>query len=286
IFWNGALLTPLMMLCIYRAIPNPAPSAAKRPKASWQGFLYASLGVSLLFGALDQGQRLDWLNSGVIVAMTLSGAFLLAAAIIRRWFSPNPFVNIPFITKRNLLLFGLALFSFRFVLLTVAFLIPSYLGAIQNYRPLETGRVMLWITVPQLVMGWISARLMRRFDGRLPLALGFTAVGAACLLDARLTSVWASDNFWWSQLLLAAGLSVCFVGLVGGLVQQALDSGALRSPLNALTFSAFFHGIRLFGGEAGAAFMQRVVAVREQFHSNMIGLHLSVGNWLTDERIG
>src|SRR5262249_48014705 len=97
---------------------------------------------------------------------------------------------------------------------------------------------------------------------------------------------WASDNFWWSQLLLAAGLSVCFVGLVGGLVQQALDSGALRSPLNALTFSAFFHGIRLFGGEAGAAFMQRVVAVREQFHSNMIGLHLSVGNWLTDERIG
>src|SRR5262245_22999631 len=285
ILWNGALLTPLMILCIYRAIPNPQPASGARPNASWRGFLYASLALSLLFGALDQGQRLDWLHSGVIVAMTVTAAFLLAAAAIRRWASPNPFFNIPFLIKRNTLILALALFSFRFVLLAIAFLIPSYLGTIQNYRPLETGPVMLWIILPQFVMGWISLQLMKRLDGRLTLALGFTTVGVACLLDARLTSVWAGDNFWWPQLVMAAGLSITFVALVGGIVQQALESGALASPLNALTFSAFFHGIRLFGGEIGAAFMQRVVAVREQFHSNMIGLHVDVGGWLTDERL-
>jgi DHA2 family multidrug resistance protein len=31
--------------------------------------------------------------------------------------------------------------------------------------------------------------------------------------------------------------------------------------------------------------MQRLVAVREKFHSNMIGLHVSSGNWLTEERL-
>jgi DHA2 family multidrug resistance protein len=217
--------------------------------------------------------------------MTVTGFFLLGAAAVRRWVSPNPFFNLPFLLKRNMIILALTLFTFRFVLLAIAFLIPSYLSTIQNYRPLETGRVMLWFVVPQLVLGWISAQLMKKLDGRFPLALGFVVVGLACMLNGRLTIAWAGDDFWTSQLVIAAGLSVAFVGLVGGLVQQSLDAGALRSPLNALTFSAFFHGVRLFGGEIGVAFMQRLVAVREQFHSNIIGLHANVGGWLTDTRL-
>jgi DHA2 family multidrug resistance protein len=31
--------------------------------------------------------------------------------------------------------------------------------------------------------------------------------------------------------------------------------------------------------------MTRVVSVREQFHSNMLGLHVEIGSWLTDERL-
>jgi DHA2 family multidrug resistance protein len=31
--------------------------------------------------------------------------------------------------------------------------------------------------------------------------------------------------------------------------------------------------------------MNRFLTVREEFHSNMIGLHVQIGNWLTDERL-
>jgi DHA2 family multidrug resistance protein len=31
--------------------------------------------------------------------------------------------------------------------------------------------------------------------------------------------------------------------------------------------------------------MQRLVSVGEQFHSNMIGLHIDSGHWLTSERL-
>ena len=31
--------------------------------------------------------------------------------------------------------------------------------------------------------------------------------------------------------------------------------------------------------------MTRFISVREQFHSNLLGLHVQVGSWLTDERI-
>src|SRR3954463_59298 len=67
VFWQSALLTPLMMLCVYLAIPNPPARTGPKPKLNWRGFLYGCLGLALIYGALDQGERLDWLNSGVIV---------------------------------------------------------------------------------------------------------------------------------------------------------------------------------------------------------------------------
>src|SRR5262249_2241978 len=87
IFWQSAIITPLMMLCIYFAIPNPPKRPGPKPVISWRGFLYGSLGLSLIYGALDQGQRLDWLNSGVIVGMLAAAAFLIIVAVIRRLIS-------------------------------------------------------------------------------------------------------------------------------------------------------------------------------------------------------
>jgi len=274
-----------MMLCIYRAIPHPPPRSGPKPAINWRGFLYFSLGLSLIYGALDQGERLDWLGSGVIVAMLVTGAFLIIAAIIRRWLSPNPLVNLPYLKYRNTLILGATLFSFRFVLLAIALLIPAFLGAIQGYRPLETGRVLAWSVVPQLFVGILAAWLMRRIDNRLIVAVGFATVAVACLINTQLTSEWAGENFFTSQLVIGIGLSVTFVAMVGSIVQQAANSGAITTPINALTYAAFIHSIRLFGGELGSAFMQRFITVREQFHSNLIGLHVEVGNWLTDERL-
>ncbi len=285
IFWICPLLTALMMLCIYRAIPHPPARTGPKPQISWAGFLYASLGLSLIYGALDQGERLDWLGSGVIVAMLASAAFLIIAAIIRRWKSPNPLVNIPFLGQRNLLIVGTSLFALRFVILAIALLVPAFLGAIQGYRPLETGRVLLWFAAPQIIVGFVGAWLMRRVDGRLMLAVGFATVAVACLLNTQLTSAWAGDNFWLSQLVIALGLSFIFVAFIGTLLQSMQEAGALARPFDVLTYSAFIHCIRIFGGEVGSAFMQHFIAVREKFHSNLIGLHVEAGNWLTDERL-
>ena len=286
IFWQSALLTPLMMACIYVAIPNPPPRPpGSRPTVSWAGFLYASLGLSLLYGALEQGERLDWLRSGVFVGMLATGLFLIAAALIRRWFVPNPMVRLSFLWNRNTLIIGAGLFSFRFTLLAISLLIPAYLAAIQHYRPLETGPVLLWVMVPQIAMGLVTAQLMHWIDGRLIFALGFAIVAFACHMNAQLTSAWADVNFWWPQLTLAIGLSFTFVGLVGMIAQQGITTGALARPFDILTYSAYFHTVRLFGGEVGVAFMQRVVDVREKFYSNMIGQHVEAGTWLADERL-
>src|SRR5215510_14964770 len=281
IFWVSVIITPLMMLCIYLAIPHPPKRPGPKPAISWRGFLYGCLGLALIFGALDQGERLDWINSGVIVGLLVTGVFLLAASIIRRWLSPNPLVNPMFLANRNTLILGACLFSFRFAMLAIALLIPALLGVTQGYRPLETGRVMLWLVVPLILAGMASVKLLRRFDNRLVLGLGFAVMAVACLLNVRLTSAWADNNFFVSQIVMGCGLALSFTGLVALLVQNAIAAGGLSNPFNLLTYSAFVHTVRLFGGESGSALMQRLVSVREKFHSNMIGLHIDSGDWLT-----
>jgi DHA2 family multidrug resistance protein len=113
------------------------------------------------------------------------------------------------------------------------------------------------------------------------MAIGFACVAFACLLNARYTSAWAAENYYSSALLIAVGQSFAFMGLVTTLVLQAFFSGGLESPQRTLTFSALFHTVRLFGGQVGVVFMSHFITEREKLHSNLLGLHVQSGDWIT-----
>jgi MFS transporter, DHA2 family, multidrug resistance protein len=282
IFWTAAAATPVMFLCVYFGIPQRTPAG---PVPSWRGFAYFSASLALIYGALDQGERLDWLNSGVIVAMLAGGVLLGIAACIRRLLQPNPTLSISFLNNRNTIILALSIFVFKFVHLSVLVLVPGFLNTIQGYRPLETGHALAWVAVPMFVVVWLVAWLTVHTNSRLTLASGLTLVAVVCWICSRIDSAWAANNFEALELLLALGLAGSYVGLVSSIVLQALESGALASAANAATFSGFMHFVRLFGGQIGSSAMNRIVTVRERFHDNAIGLHIQAGDWLTDERV-
>ena len=147
---------------------------------------------------------------------------------------------------------------------------------VQNYRELQVGAVLLWIALPQLVivlpLGW----LLQRVDARLALAFGAILIGIACLMGTGLTQDWATDDFLPSQILQAIGQSFALTSVVVLAVRS-------MSPADVLTIGTLFQTSRLFGGEIGTAFMQTFVRVREQVHSNLIGLHVdSLGGQTAD----
>ena len=262
LFWNGAVLTPIMMVLVYFGIPwQPLPQPKEgQPRPSWRGFLYASLGFSCLYVALDQGQRLDWLNSGTIVALIATGVFLLLVTMVRRLRMPNPLINFNFLLRRNTLLLGVVLVFFRFILLSTVVLLPSFLGSVKGFLPLQVGPVLLWVALPQCLCGLLAVYLLQYIDARLILASGFALVAIACLMNARLSSAWAGENFWPSQLTLAIGFALAFNGMVGAIVLEVINTGALKRPIDVLTFAGYFQTVRLLGGESGAA-------VHAAFHS-------------------
>jgi DHA2 family multidrug resistance protein len=127
--------------------------------------------------------------------------------------------------------------------------------------------------------------LNKGIDSRLLMAFGFATMAFACLLNADYTSAWAAENYFRSELLMGVGQIFAMVGLVGTIVLQAMFSGGLDSPYRVLTFSAFFHVVRLFGGQVGVALMGHFIAEREKLHSFLLGLHVQPGSWLTTQTI-
>ena len=279
IFWTAALFSPVMMVCVYYGIPR---RASVEPKPSWDGFVYFSLSLALLYGALDQGERLDWFNSGTIVAMFAGGIFLFGAALVRRISQPNPVLNLKFLNTRNIIILALSIFVFKFMHLAAIVLVPGFLGNIQRYRPLETGHTLAWVALPMLIFVWLVAILVVYLDSRVVLAVGLGLGVVCCWLWSHLDSSWAGNSFQIVELLMSAALACTYIGLVSSIVLEGLEAGALTSPSNAATFSGFMHFIRIFGGQVGVAAMNRVLSVREKFHSNTL---VQMNEWLTDKRV-
>jgi len=281
-FWNSALITPVMIACIYYGIPSAGPRKTIGPAPSFAGFLYGSAGFAMLFAALDQGQRLDWWNSAVFNALFFGGAIFLLSSLVRRLRMPNPLVDLPYLRQWNTLLLATALIFFRFCLLATIILIPQSLS-IHGFEADQIAPAIFWTAAPQLLIAIVAALLLLHgLDSRLLTAAGFACMAAASLLNSQYTLAWSASNYYRSELLMGVGQSFAFIGLVSTIVLQAVFTGGLSKPQAALTFSAFFHTIRLFGGQLGVAFMTHFIAVREQLHSNLLGLHVQQGNWIDD----
>jgi DHA2 family multidrug resistance protein len=169
-----------------------------------------------------------------------------------------------------LLLLNIAIL--RLTILATAYLIPYYLGGVRGFRALQIGDTLIWIAVPQLIVCPLAALMLRRADPRITASFGLSLAAAACLSVAySLTPVWGSDQFLPSQLMQAVGQSCALSGIV------FLGVLNLR-PQDALSFGALLQTARLFGGEAGSAFIVTLARIREQRASNLIGQHVARGN--------
>jgi MFS transporter, DHA2 family, multidrug resistance protein len=276
--WQYCVMLPVMFGCISYGVPREAINTRLMRDLDWPGIAYAAIGLGLLYAGLDQGNRLDWNHNGLVVGLLLSGGLVTLAFVGREMAIPRPFLNLGRLLRGNLLLLLLLLAGFRFIIQSTAYVIPTYLQNVQDFRELQVGSVLLWIALPQLVLAVPVAELLRRSDGRWVLALGSALIGIACWMATDLTSQWATDDFLPSQILQAIGQSFALTALLAMIVRTI-------NPADALAIGFLLQTSRLFGGEIGTAFMQTFVRVREQIHSNLVGLHVDSIAGFTADRL-
>ena len=277
IFWQDVPLALLMSLCLWAgAKVRPITT---RPAPDLFAFAAGGSGLALLYAALDQGNRLDWLNSGLEWALLSAAALLLTAFLVHEARTRTPLLNLRMLCRPPLPSLFILIGFLRLTVTASAFLIPLYLGTVRGFRDLEVGETLIWIAVPQLIFCPLAGLMLRRSDARLVASIGFIFVSVACLMISySLTPLWGSYQFLPSALLQALGQSFALSGVIFLVVLHA-------KPKDALTFGAVLQTARLLGGEIGSAFVTSFARVREQVASNLIGQHVRIGDAEVIQRI-
>jgi DHA2 family multidrug resistance protein len=272
LYWQDVVLAPLMGLLVYLGTPHEQVNRALLRDADWGGMLLLGTGVSMIYAGLDQGNRLDWLGSGTVVALLLGGGLLCAAFVINEILVRQPWAHVGVLFSRNVGLGLIVLLLYTLASLSNSSLVPNFLGAVTLLRPEQSGSLLLVDgALPMLVMVPVSILLLRHVDPRIVLTIGLSAFAVANLLGTQLTHDWALGDFTTMVILQSIGQAFTLLPLIMILLSNSDFS-------RATALAAYIQVTRLGGAEIGVALMGTWLRVREQIHSNFIGQHVENGS--------
>lgn len=271
VFWQNVPMAIGMGLCVHFGLPRVAMDRPAARRADWFGMLTLAVGLSMVYAALDQGNRLDWLQSDLVIALLGGGIALLVVFVVHEATSAVPWLDLRLLLGGYLPILLLFVCEVRFAGLSTAFLIPQFLGSVRGFRSPEIGEVLVWIAIPQLLAAPLAVGLMRLFDPRWIAFGGIAMIGSACWITAtHLTAQWSKTDFLGTQLLQAMGQTFAISG--------SIFIGVLNlRPPSIPTFGVLLQIARLMGGELGLAFIVTFVRRAEQTASNLFGTHVQAG---------
>ena len=278
LFWFSALLGPVCLFMVLGFLPVEPVRWKAFAEADY--FSMASLVVfcSTLVTALGQGQRLDWFDDRLIVALFTAAGFSFAAFLIGEWTSAKPLLDLSLFRRGNFSIGLLLVTVFNIGLLGATFVEPQTQMILRSLKPLQIGALFLLLAIPQLLVAPLAAALMRILDARILVAMGF---GMGCLgayLCAYATPDWAAQDFVVPLALQASGWPLAFVPLV------FLTTSVLK-PEDALTGGTIFNIVRTLAIAGGPALIEAIITVRERVHSVYITSHIVAGTQAVDARL-
>jgi DHA2 family multidrug resistance protein len=273
IYWQSVLIAPLMGLMVYLGTPSEPVNRDLLRDADWGGMLLLGVSVSMIYAGLDQGNRLDWLESGTVMALLIGGGVLFIGFLINETLVPQPWAHFNVLFSRNVGLALLAILLYTLTSLSNSSLVPNFLGVVAAMRPEQSGVLLLTCgALPFFVLVPLSIYLLRHFDARTVVVLGFSAFAAANLWGTQLSHDWAREDFVGIVLLQSVGQAFTLLPIIILVLSNS-------DPTRATSFAAYIQIMRLGGAEIGVALMGTWLRVREQIHSNYLGQHIQNGTF-------
>ncbi|MGO7611868.1 MDR family MFS transporter [Rhizobium ruizarguesonis] len=270
----GALMVGLLWVSLDRAPMNLKLLA----KGDWPGIITMAIGLAALQTVLEEGNKEDWFGSDFIVRLSVIAAVSLTLFLIIELKTAQPLLNLRLLVRRNFGFGIVANFLLGIALYGSVFVLPIYLTRIQGYNSEQIGMVLAWTGIPQLLLIPLVPRLMKRFDVRLLIVIGFALFAASNFMNVHMTGDYASDQLFWPNIVRAIGQALVFTPL------SAIATAGIEQE-NAGSASALFNMMRNLGGAVGIASLQTFLSKREQFHSNILTNSVSVFEEATRDRI-
>jgi DHA2 family multidrug resistance protein len=247
-------------------------------EGDWAGIVTMAIGLSALQTVLEEGNKDDWFGSPLIVKLSVIAGVALSAFIAIELTAKKPLLNLSLLARRNFGFGLLANFLLGIALYGSVFILPQYLARIQGYNAEQIGMVLAWTGLPQLLLIPLVPRLMKRFDPRVIIGIGFAVFAASNFMNIYMTSNYGTDQLFWPNVVRALGQALVMVPL------SAVATAGIEAE-NAGSASGLFNMMRNLGGAVGIAMLQTFLTKREQYHSNVLTQSVSLLEQATRTRI-
>jgi len=278
IFYMNLVPGVLMLAGLVYGLPAAKPQHSLLRHGDWLGIALMAIGLATFQTVLDEGNVDDWFGSPYIVKLSLISALALGAFLIVELRVKTPLVRLRLLRRRN---FGFATLGnvlLGFALYGSAYLLPQYLAVAQGFDAQQSGEVVAWTGLPQLLVIPFVPYLMSKFDSRLLVGVGMAVFAASCFMNLSL-----DPNIAGPQLLVPD-------------VTRALGQALVMTPLSAVAMvgitreeagdaSGLFNMMRNLGGAIGTAVIETYFTQREQYHSFIINAHVSLYDPSTQTRL-
>jgi DHA2 family multidrug resistance protein len=242
------------------------------------GIVLMVIGFGCLQLMLDWGEREDWLDSDLVVALALAAVAALAAFLIRELTTAEPVLDLTVFTSRNFALGCLVIASSVFAFYASMLLLALYTQKLMGYDAWTSGLVLAPAGFGNMISLVISGQLVARVDQRLLLATGAGLNVVALVWMSNLTL----GMDYWSlaapRLLQGFGMGFIFVPLQ----TLALSTVRLDRLPNA---TAAFNVVRNVGGSIGIAIVTTLLTRRSQYHQAILVERADIANPATAARL-
>lgn len=265
IYWNVIPFGLIATVLVNWGIPQMPLMLSRLREANWIGLAFGIPGLMLLTIGLDQGVRMEWFNSPVIISSLLVGSTLILLFLWSEWFHPSPFMRLQLLERRNLWL-GFFIFVCLLITMTTAVGLPAtILIQLHDFRMAQIAPIGLILGLPQLVMGSFIALLLyqRWVNACYMFALGLIFISAACWFCSGITSEWMAAQFLLPTILQAIGQPMAVVSLL-------FLSTSVVAPMEGGYVAGIVNTLRGIGTVTGGALISQLMFERGQFHSEML----------------
>lgn len=270
--WAFYLNLPIGILA-FTMVALMLPRGGQRPRRPFNYFGFLTLGIMIaaVQFILDRGQRLDWFQSPLIIALALLAFAALWLFVVNSLTAKTPFIDPLIFGDRNYLggtvlrtLFGVMLFG-------SLILLPPFVQEMGGYTPLDAGLILAPRGAGTMLGSLLVGRILRIVDPRKVIGLAMVVIAA---------TMWELSTFTEDIDRLAI--------MTNGFIQGLAFAGFMV-PLNAVAFStlpneqrdagtAFYSLLNNVGRSIGIAIFSTYLAWASQTNRAVLNEHISPHN--------
>jgi DHA2 family multidrug resistance protein len=249
------------------------------PSVDYVGIALLAMSVGSLQYLLEYGQRDDWFDSRLMIALAVTAVVAGAVLLWRELTIDHPVIDFRVLRHRQMwvgtllgVVMGMGLFASVFTL-------PVFLQGNLRMTAQQTGIVLLPGALATAVSMAVVGRLTNRFDPRILITIGALLFAGAMLKLSQITGESGSTDFFWALIMRGVGLGMMFVPLT----TITLAELSVRELPQGTGLYNFF---RQLGGSLGIAAIATLLSHYTAQFRAILAEHISVGDSETITRVG